>query len=177
MKKPNIRFKSVLDPIKSISKRNKAFNELSDEGKRLEIAWDALKLVEAGRIKASYGYYWDDKLHDIAKSSDTSEEFQKKLNVQENIESCSVCARGSIMLSLIRLGNSVDPSDSWVSEGDDNNIKGFSMDSMYNMENGYENSRFYHPYKCNTEEKLMNILCNVLINGDFNPKDKNDYLI
>lgn len=175
--KPNIEYVSVLDGIKSIEERNKAFDALDKQSKRLEIAWDALKLLTRKVITPSHGHYWGEKLVDIQCESLYSTDFQQRLNKPSSFKGCSVCARGAIMLSLIRIGNNVSPNDFSVDKGSDHNIRGFSMKSMLKMELEYERSEYDHPYINNTKEKLMNILCNVLVNGDFNPKDKTNYLI
>lgn len=75
------------------------------------------------------------------------------------------------------IGNNISPNDYAVDRGHNGNVKGFSMKSMSRMEAEYEDCVYDHPYWNNTKEKLMNILCNVLVNGDFNPKDKTNYLI
>lgn len=175
--KPNIDYVSVLDDIEDIKERNKAFDALDDQSKRLEIAWDALKLIDKRLISGSWGSYWSYDLRVLSHECRTSKQFQKELNKNSNIEGCSVCARGAVMLSLIRLGNNIKPTDQFAYDGNEGNIKGFSMKSMEQMESEYECSKFLHPYNTNTDEKLMNILCNVLVNGDFNPKDKTNYLI
>lgn len=177
MKKSNIKFKSLLHGVRSIEKRNQIFKGLSNEGKRLEIAWDMLKLLMEERIKPSYGFYWSVKLHELQANCDSSEEFHKKLNQKSKITNCSVCARGGIMLSQIRLGNSIHPHVHHADKGYSSILDGFSMDSMQCMENEYESLLYNHPYKTHTKEKLMNIVCNVLVNGDFNIEDKTDYLI
>lgn len=175
--KPNIEYVSVLDGIKDIEERNKAFDALDKQSKRLEIAWDALQLLSKKYITPSFGHYWGDKLTDIQLKSLHSTEFQQRLNKPSSFKGCSVCARGAIMLSLIRIGNNISPNGYAVDKGHNDNIKGFSMKSMLRMEGEYEHCHYDHPYRNNTKEKLMNILCNVLVNGDFNPKDKTNYLI
>lgn len=178
MKKPNIDFVSVLDDIKDIDERNKAFDKLSKEGKRLEIAWDMLKLVMSRTLKPSDGHYWDFRLMSVADDCLNSKELQKEFNDKKNIKGCSVCARGGLMLSQIRLGNSVNPYDTWYRDkGNSDNLKGFTWNSMRKMEDEYEHCQYGHPYQGNTTYKLMNILCNVLVNGDFKISDKTDYLI
>lgn len=180
--KTTIKFKSVLEGYKSISQRNKHFEELTDEGKRLEIAWDALKLVQSGLIRPSSGWYWSPSLKEVEGDSKylqkvfNAESFFKKKNSEYGRE-CEVCARGAMMLCQIRLGNSIDSLDRDRVAGNESNIKGFSFDSFQSMEAEYENSAFKHPYWSNTDRKLANICCNVLVNGDFNPEDKTDYLI
>lgn len=175
MKQPNIVFKSLLDKIKGIEKRNKYFDYLSAEGKRLEIAWDCLKLIQAKQVKAigvCVGY-WDSTLFD-----ETIDKDSKKLQrILCNIKSCKVCARGGVMLSQIRLGNHISGNDEYRDMGNDKNLSGFSMDNMEEMESEYEHGYYSHPYKPGSTEKLMNIMCNILVNGNFNKNDKTDYLI
>lgn len=169
--KLNIKYKSKLTRIKDIEKRNKAFDALSDEDKRKEIAWDSLQMILLGKMDASWGYYWDEKLRDIKDSEPKS--FQKKLL---EVESCSVCARGAVMLSQIRLGNKLHPKILDIDKGNDGILNGFNMFEMEQMEKEFEQSYFDHPYCYNTREKLANILCNVIVNGHFNTDDRNDYL-
>lgn len=175
--KANINYKSVLDGIKNLKKKNEAFHALDDQSKRMEIAWDVLKLLEGEIIFPSCGCYWDDELHLIQQEeATTSEELCKLFNTSSKIKGCSVCARGAMMLSQIRLGNNL-LNEYAIYEGDDEILEGFSMDSFYYMEREYEKSEYDHPYRTNTKQKLMNICCNVLVNGDFNKNDRTNYLI
>ena len=175
LKKPNITFKSLLQPIKDIEERNKYFDYLSDEGKRLEIAWDQLQLIQRRKVKAIGNQigYWNDGLKFKTRSL-TSKELQEHLL---KIEKCEVCARGRIMMSQIRLGNHISGDDVDRIKGCNDNLKGFSIHDMRIIEEEYERSDYDHPYESGTTEKLMNILCNILVNGNFNILDQTDYLI
>jgi len=185
---PNITYKSVLQGIKNIKERNKAFDALDEQSQRMEIAWDTLQLITSNKVKGSNGSYWDrallnlqvdiiDEIEDgMISKEEGSKEFQKTL-IKKLPESCKVCARGGVMLSLIRLGNKISPTESCADNGDRDTIRAFDMDSMYNMESEYEKSSYKHPYCHNSTEKLANIYCNVLVNGFFNTKDKSNYLI
>jgi hypothetical protein len=185
--KPNIEFKSLLDGIRSIEERNRVFKTLSDEGKRLEIAWEVLKLLQKNVIVPSDGHYWDDDLSNTYETSQSAHELFKRFNNVEEIKGCSVCARGAIMLCQIRLGNTIDPlkiNESAVADGTGYSfgekhkvLDGFKLNDMVKMEYEYEFCRYHHPYEMNTREKLMNMMCNVLVNGNFNTEDKTDYLI
>ncbi len=176
---PQITYKSVLSRIKSIKNRNKAFNALDDESQRLEIAWDALQLCLNKKIKPTdwdsrSGRYWGKGLVGILRKKRLSaEEFQEELL---NVESCACCERGLIMLSTVRMGNCLTNKTVDVQMGHKQIVKGFSMYDMNHMEDEYENSYYDHPYEDNTLEKMCNILCNVLVNGNFNIRDKKDYL-
>lgn len=170
---PNITFNSVLQPIKNIEERNKAFDELTDEGKRQEIAWDALQLVINEKVGAALRVYWSSALSCI--TAENSKAFQQIL-INELPTDCYVCQRGLVMLSTIRLGDSILPNDDYREHGSSENLKGFSLFDMLIMEAEYEYSEFNHPYPNNSSEKLANICCNILVNGNFNPNDKTDYL-
>lgn len=185
--KPNIEFKSLLDGIRSIEERNQVFKNLSPEGKRLEIAWDVLKLLQKNVIAPSNGYYWDNNLSRTYETSESAHELFKRFNDVQEIKGCSVCARGAVMLCQIRLGNTIDPlkiDENAVSDGSGYSfgekhkiLDGFTLNDMKKMEKEYEFCRYNHPYEMNTREKLMNIMCNVLVNGNFKTADKKDYLI
>lgn len=171
---PQIKYKSLLANIKDIGERNKAFNALTKEEQRLEIAWDALQLVITDKVKASTGCYWNWKLNDIVDGSKNAKEFQN--NLLNNLpEGCLVCARGALTLSRIRLGNKVKPDDNFDNSGY-NNVKGFTLEDYQKAEKEYEWSYYSHPYNNNTNQKLANILCNILVNGNFNTEDRTDYL-
>jgi hypothetical protein len=180
--KTRIRFTSVLEKITDITERNKVFKKMDDQSKRLEMAWDALKLVAEGTlVSAEYGY-WDQSIDDHwwkfadkdTRSTISAEDTQKAMLTLP--PRCGVCARGAVMVSRIRLGNQLD-SNCWnIEKGDDSSIVGFSIWDMHSMENEYEESRYKHPYKNNTVQKLANIMCNVLINGNFDINDRTDYL-
>jgi hypothetical protein len=175
-----IPFKSVLSGIKSIETRNQKFKTLSVESKRQEIAYDALKLVLAGKLMASDGCFWDDELYDLKqileKNGKSAKDFQMALN--KELPTCKVCQRGLMMVSVIRLGNQISPDDGDAYCGSEETLrgKGFTKGQFLRMEGEFEESRFEHPYEDNTDEKLANICCNVIANGTFNTDDKRDYL-
>lgn len=186
---PQITFKSLLDPIKDIDKRNKKFASLSNEGKRLEIAWEGLKLIIAGMVTPSgirttdgsrAVAFWDENLKRIAeKKRENSRALQQAFLA---ISECEVCERGLITLAKIRIGSAVliDERDLFLlsTERGDNPTSrdGFDLSSLELMEAEYETREFKHPYNNRTIKKMANILCNVLVNGDFDIYDKTDYL-
>lgn len=191
MLKLKVKYKSKLSSLTSIDKRNALFDSLSDEDKRKEIAWDGLQLLinetVRGSISADNFRYWSNNL-ECTFASD-SKDFQLKLNNLNNLTtSCHVCARGAIMLSSIRLGNSISPDNPHKSRGigynNESLAKGFSVISLLTMEEVYENdSRDYnhYPYSYDTEKdtktkRLINMLCNVIVNGDFDEEDLTDYI-
>ena len=173
--KTTITYESVLTDL-TIEERNEKFNNLDEKTQRLEIAWDALNLVVEELIKPSVGTYWNFSLRSVrGNSKELQETFTNKEFYQAN--NCEVCQRGLMMLSQIRLGNSIDSKEFQKEKGRAGIIKGFSMDTFMYMENEYERSQYKHPYNNNSKEKLANICCNVITNGDFYISDKTDYLI
>jgi hypothetical protein len=172
----NIPFKSKLERYKDIEKRNKTFDELTNEEKRKEIAYEGLKMVMKGTLKASWGCYWDGDLHNIADDCRDSKQLQEKLlNIPKSLN-CQVCQRGLMMISQIRLNNNISPSTNDKENGAIGIIKGFRFRDFQNMEKEFERNYYSHPYSNNTNEKLANICCNVIQNGNFSVEDKRDFL-
>lgn len=174
----NIPFKSTLSRFKNIKNRNKAFNELSDIEKRREIAYDALMLIINCGIRGSSGHYWNSKLLRIVDKSENNKDLQNNLiTIFQEKFSCSVCQRGLLMISRIRLGNSVGPSDEF-DRGDVRtlNKSGFDIESFEALEKEYEIGTWSTPYTNHSTEKLANLCCNIIENGDFDTDDKTDYL-
>lgn len=177
-----IPFESKLN-IKNVNKRNKAFAILNDEEKRREIAYELLNLIVVEKkVEASNSRFWGDSLENINKFAKTSKELQNGFLA---LPYCEVCAKGGMMLAQIRLGNNVKPvkgiSAGYYSEESRMNgsfaaYQGFSRPNWDALEDKYEMSLFYLPYGSNTDEKLVNICCNIIFNGNFSTRDKNDYL-
>lgn len=172
----NIPFESKLN-IKDVNKRNKAFAILNDEEKRREIAYELLNLIVVEKkVEASNSRFWGDSLENINNFAKTSKELQNGFLA---LPYCEVCAKGGMMLAQIRLGNDVKPVKG-ISAGyyfeDFAAYQGFSRPNWDALEDEYERSLFYLPYGSNTEEKLVNICCNIIFNGNFSTRDNNDYL-
>lgn len=171
----NIPFTSKLQHITNLTLRNKAFAALSNRQKRQEIAYDALLLVIAGTIGAAEGHYWSYNLKIIKNSCDTSEVFQRKL-VYFLPKTCTVCQRGALMLSQIRLGNTIHPLDICYEYGNRENIEGFNIKMFRSLEQEYEQNYKQTPYQRRTIQKLANLLCNIIDCGNFNAPRCKDYL-
>jgi len=227
----NILYKSKLD-IKDIKERNKAFEALSDEDKRKEIVFDSLKLIlEERKLRATESAtgYWNFGASSLVENYNSSEQLQNAL-LNLNIPNCEVCARGAVMLSQIRLGNSLCANDNGITDGESGAVRGFNMLSMRLMELVYEvyddsladvllwdndfdeseikplvmrilnltedeyaekdfedmagdlqdfvdeNYDELFRYAGDETPSLVNILCNVLTNGDFDILDFTDYV-
>lgn len=183
-----IPYKSVLTGMK-LEERNVAFNALDRETQRKEIALDALNLVLSKQVHAAEGAYWGHQLHCI--NEPDSKLFQDIL--VNKLPECDVCQRGLFMLSQIRLGNELCSDTEDVCEGNSNNVKGFDMGDFYGMESEYEgetesgDDEYLNddnnpsedeslPYNRHSWQKLANICCNVLSNGNFDAEDKTDFL-
>lgn len=168
-----IPFTSQLQNIKNIEIRNKAFDTLSDEDKRKEIAYDSLCLILDGKITGSNHTYWSHELYSIKHNSYDPKDFQEKL---QDIPECQVYARGAVMLSQIRLNNTIHLHNSGISKGNSKNLNGFHISSMISMENQYEGNMYNNIYPIRSTQNLVNIMCNVINNGNFSVHDEKDYL-
>lgn len=179
--KYKIPFKSKLYRYKNIENKNKAFEALSNEDKRKEIAFDGLMLVLNKLIKPANGEYWDINLRLLIDISKNSKELQEKLLKNSNIEDCRVCQRGLMMVSQIRLANSINPNSDNITCGDSRIIEGFSLIDFKNMESLYEGLYESLHWKSSifcklTTCALANICCNVIHNGNFDKDDETNYL-
>lgn len=169
-------FVSALQPIKGLAKRNKAFDALSDEEKRKEIAYDCFNLTLEKKLLGGDELYWSSNLSRVQDRTVEARKFQELLNY-ELPDDCVVCARGGLMLSPIRLGNKIKPYNISLPYGREDILQGFSMIAFIEMEKEFEDLKFEHPYDVRTTEKLQNICLNIIANGDFNKEDKTDYLV
>lgn len=181
----NFPFKSTLDIIEDIQARNVAFHKLDAETQRKEIAYDLYKLVMAGLVHNSYCSYWSGTFLHNSNNATTPSELHAYLNtIADGVHThkCTVCARGGMMLSQIRLGNTLDPHDQNLTTGAEYNLIGFTLQEFNSMEHLYEGRAFYdarvknHPHYPNSKARLVNICLNVIVNGEFNMDDTTDYL-
>lgn len=170
-----IPYKSKLPSIKSIKSRNKVFKTLTSEEKRKEIAYDALNIILTGNVTPIRLDYWSKELYDIR--CKTPAEFQELLYTK--LPKCSVCQRGLMMLSVIRLGNEVSSTNMFRNDGNNGILKskGFDVETFIDMEHQFEGwSDKKSPYEKRSLKKMANICCNIIANGNFTTKDLTDYL-
>lgn len=182
----NFPFESVLQDITNIQARNVAFHKLDAETQRKEIAYDLYKLVMAGFVHNSYCSYWSGTF--LRKTNDlrTPTELHEYLNTiadGDHTNHCAVCVRGGMMLSQIRLGNTLSPDDFSLTDGSATNLMGFTYQEFVDMEDLYEGrasvSNPYileHPFEANSKYRLLNICLNVMVNGQFIISDVNNYV-
>lgn len=172
-----IPFKSKLTK-KTIELNNEAFEKFSKTQQRKEIAYDALMLIVKGIATTLSGGYWGEDLHNIKDASLSSSAFQCNLLKIDEKTNCSVCQKGLMMLSQIRLSNSLHPADSGITNGSHKGRKGFSENAFDQMEEDFEGwSRAINTtYKPGSSKLQANICCNVIANGDYKPKDETDYI-
>lgn len=105
---------------KTIKARNKWFNGLGVEDKRVAVAKDVLEQLDLKKFVAEEGTYF--YLESKAKEG---ESLQK---VIDKGESCSVCAMGAVFASKVRLGNDCNITDdilwdSCIKTGDEEVLK------------------------------------------------------
>lgn len=187
----NFSFQSKLDSSRTITERNKVFHTLSAEDQRKEISYDLLMLILNKHLDACEGGYWDGEYLDNHDQCTTPEELHIYLNnFEKHGDTCEVCARGGMMLSQIRLGNTVSPHDLSVERGNKENIIGFTFTEFWDMEALYEGlvvrTNIFgvehnpwivdHPFQQHTRARLVNICLNVIVNGCFEKYDYTNYV-
>lgn len=181
-------YKSQLTHIKDLKQRNKAFHALAIEDKRREMALDALTLLQSGNLVADIGFYWDSELYDLL--TDDSESTQQNF-CGLNYTQCEVCAKGALMVSRIRLGNQISEIHGYdrghIASGNvpefDNYFSKTVWSDIENVFEGWVKMNvdlskdetfviFRH-----AENRLVNILCNIIVNGNFDIHDKRIFLV
>ncbi len=158
----------------TVAQKNKQFKELSTPDQKREIALDGLKLIIKNKIspagREGMSHYWGSSgLRDHRQHARNSKDFQKRL-LTELPEACEVCERGLIMLSKIRVANTIDPCGDAhnISSGSNGLQKPFTFDEMEDMETVYENgSTITYPYQNNTLKNMANNLCVIIDKGKF----------
>lgn len=184
-------FKSKLDPFRTITERNKVFHTLNAAEQRQEIAYDLLTLILLGHVTSGQWTYWEGNYLDERSYCNTAEDLHVYFNqIELRNAKCEVCARGGMMLSQIRLGNTLTVDTCGIGNGDAKTIVGFTYQEYHDMESLYEgytqrntfNGTEYntwiadHPYSERTTERLANICLNVIVNGVFDEEDFTDYV-
>lgn len=166
---------------KSIKRNNETFHSLDRDSQKKEIALDVLSMIASDTMVGSHDSYWDTILYKNAKKITSASKLQKELR---NVESCSVCARGAMMLSTIRVGNKLKYTygEEGLIDGNNHTQKHFDYGEYSDMENVYEdyaNTRQEYdiPYDRQSTECLANIFLQVMHTGTFVIGEANeDYL-
>lgn len=179
-----LKYKTQLGSIKNIEKRNVAFHALSKKERRQEIALDVLGLLDMGRLSSSGqdifdACYWSGKMKREIIDTDSPESMQELVISDSFYEevSCSVCARGAMMLSTIRMGNNLSPTGIDLASGSIYSQKHFTTSMFKKMETVFEQlDGVSRVYQSNTNESLANIFLQVVQTGSFKLSDTKDYL-
>lgn len=124
--------------IERIKKGNAEFEKLTPKQKFLAIIKDAKEQLALGRFKEKKGQYVD--LDEKFDTNMTSEEMQL-LMLSDHQPTCKVCARGAMMISRCRLGNSVDSETVFDMESD-TTIPGIPLNVQRVIESIFE-SKYY----------------------------------
>lgn len=124
--------------IERIKKGNAEFEKLTPKQKFLAIIKDAKTQLALGLFKERKGQYVD--LDEKFDTNMTSEEMQL-LMLSDHQPTCKVCARGAMMVSRCRLGNSVDSETVFDMESN-TRIPGIPLNVQRVIESIFE-SRYY----------------------------------
>lgn len=131
-------YKTQLD-INDVNERNVAFHDLSREDRKKEVALDSISLIASKSIIGAHGCYWGSLFHNIKSTTSSAAELQSDLLYFPPMQPfCEVCQRGAMMLSLIRVGNNLDPSLDDLDSGNISIQDTFTNQELSYMENLYE---------------------------------------
>jgi hypothetical protein len=175
-----------------IAKKNEEFNGLSPEKRRVAIARDVIRQVEAERLLptkgvylvpnplSSYMTYGKEILVGYAVGDDLKKIFKKE------IETCNCCAKGALFLSAVEKYNQCKVTDnmrasagtSFTNEEVSKQLrKHFSHDQLELIESAFEGrwsegnkTNYFHDSYINSYERMQAIMKNIIANkGTFVP--------
>jgi len=178
-----IPYKSKLSHITDVAERNTAFDALTSEEKRKEVAFDVLNRYSVGLLKKQESsMYWPNNIVKEFQKLQTAEELQAAV-IARHTEICDVCARGAVMISRIMLGNKITPNQSFYDgDGESDGYK-YEMpapelddDFLRVIEKNYETYGFIR-YRKRTPECIAALMANIVQNGYFKWDDETDYLV
>jgi hypothetical protein len=154
-----------------IEKANAKFQALSDKKKRIAIAKDVLKQVEAEKYLPTVGIYFYIDLGADVDPVPRGADVQKVL--RSSNAKCEVCAVGAAFASAARLGNNLFYKTSREAIAMDRIFEGH-VDSMEHAFEGCDSSNtrekmFFKKYK-DAADRLVAIFQNIIDNdGEFTP--------
>jgi hypothetical protein len=121
---------------RSYYKNNKAYEQASPASRRLMIAKDALQQLKAGRFTAKQGTYL--YAGELAEESGITETAQLHTLLHNPTlkSSCTVCARGALLLSAVRFRNDVT-IDPLGGTSENSQVDEFE-DQQYTIESAFE---------------------------------------
>jgi hypothetical protein len=170
---------------------NKRFDKLPAAVRRVKIAQDVLKLLDVRKLKAAHCYFSPDfGLRALPVDYwDSTKSLQEML---PKMESCSVCAKGALLVAAADLRNQVTITQShteiYWGDGSVSLSKAlggaFSPEQLGNIEKAYENfcnPTSTVPYRLksylgeSSQDRLRAIMANIIKNkGSFRPSQEKD---
>jgi hypothetical protein len=118
----------------SIETKNRRFAKLSRREKRVAVAKDVLKQLDAGSLKASKGVYLALGRRGNVPLPQTAKELQAHLLRRP----CEACAIGAAFASTVRLGNHLTAGAHFPDKDDLDNAGVFTNRQLDAMEMAYE---------------------------------------
>lgn len=149
-----------------IKKRNQEFKSLNSAGKRVALAKDVIKQIEAGTIIPTSGRYVElsKKYYNLNNSCQVD-----KLIEEGSIE-CHCCGIGAMLLSHVRKTNNYTVKETRIGgnrEKAEIRLKRIfgkkKLDYIENIFEGYINNYFYTKYR-NHSERLIAMCKNIIKN-------------
>ena len=116
----------------TIKEKNAAFNKLTKAEKRVAIAKDVLEQLDLKKYYACSGTYFKLELNSYELEFKEGESLQEYLVDNSKVESCSVCAIGSIFASKVRLSNKFN-IDHYHDGIDDHELALYDHDMEYSL--------------------------------------------
>lgn len=156
----------------------KSYKNMTREERRIAIAEDVIKHLDAMDIRSGYGYVVGSEQVMDNFDGEVNEKSSKKI-AEEMKQSCAMCARGAMMICKIAKFDNYKFCYSEI-----NNTEtlyaledAFNYYELYEIEEAFEN--FYHDSNFTArywsdindpKDRLLAIMQNIVDNGRFNPQ-------
>ncbi len=194
---------------KQVEENNKIFNKMSKTNQRIQIALDVLEQIKAKRIKASKGEYFKiNSTKNVPEQFKTTNRFSfhPEINgdlkkIVSNVETCNVCAIGSVFLCVVERKNNFEVQHKSIYRNEfELNLheikkyieKFFTNEQLAKIEAAFEkefvsyvnilkieNPKDYEKFckKYKSEQRLTLIMENLVVNnGKFKPLENKYYI-
>ncbi len=153
---------------------NRAYAKMTPEQKRVTIAKDVLKALEADQIVAEHGEYFDGGLIEALKVDESKHPLdghatESLQTLLPKLPACHVCAKGALFVACVSRQNAVKVGDGMRCGSDQlsRQLQGvFSTDQLQLIENAFEGFGGYYRIKGRSaKERMAKIMRNVIENN------------
>ncbi len=135
--------------LSKVEKVNAIFQAMTPAEKRVAIAKDVLKHLEAKKIKPTSGTYVNPDLSNKTLKNKFSGRMIKDVQLQEvysNVNSCKVCALGAMFFCAVKVANNLNIQQHWQTSVSTKILNREVENTIYYKDMGYSQSESVFKY-------------------------------